>query len=315
MAVIVVVDPLLTRPGALDPDAFPGHRVMALDPAGPAGAAAEALAEAEVVLTAMAPVGARLLEQAPRLRLVAKPGAGLDNIDVDAATSRGILVCHAPGTRGQAVAEHVIWALLELAKRAATHGRGSAAPLDLAGTTLGLVGLGDIGAKVARVASALEMDVVAATRSRRPVPGVPVRFTGLAEIHRGVDALVLCMPLTPETAGLVDARRLGEMSPDAVLVNVARGGCVVTEDLVAALSSGGLRGAALDVTDPEPLPADHPLRHMPNVIVTDHVAGRTPRAQRLAVARMVADVTAFLGGRHPEHAVNGDAEEVTGGPS
>ena len=310
MAVIVVVDPLLTRPSALDEKSFPGHRLVVLDPGRRTAAADDVLAEATVLLTAMAPVDRGLLERAPRVGLVAKPGAGVDNIDLDTATSRGVLVCHAPGTRGQAVAEHVVWALLELAKRTATRGRGTAAPLDLAGTTLGLVGLGDIGARVARVAAALEMDVVAATPSRRPVPGVPVRFSGIDAIHREVDALVLCAPLTPETTGLVDVRSLAEMRPGAVVVNVARGRCVVTDDLVAALSGGRLRGAALDVTDPEPLPEDHPLRRMPNVLLTDHVAGRTPRAQRMAIGRMVADVTAFLDGQPPGHAVNAAAVGV-----
>jgi phosphoglycerate dehydrogenase-like enzyme len=312
MAVIVVVDPYLSRPGALPPDAFPGHDVVALGPGRPTGAAAEALATATVALTAMAPVGVSLLDAAPRLRLIAKPGAGLDNIDLEVATARGIVVCHAPGTRGQAVAEYVLWSLLELAKRSGTRGAGTAAPLDLAGATLGLVGLGDIGSRVARVAGALGMDVVAATRSRRPVDGAPVRFADLADIHREVHALVLCMPLTPETEGLVNARTLQEMSPDAVLVNVARGRCVVTGDLLAALSAGRLRGAALDVTDPEPLPPEHPLRALPNVIVTDHVAGRTPRAQQLAVSRMVADVNAFLSGRRPGQAVNWDAARARG---
>lgn len=307
MAVIVVVDPLVTRPGALDPAAFPRHEVVLVDPTRPTERAAEALAEATVLLTAMAPVGLPLLGRAPRVRLIAKPGAGLDNVDVAAASARGILVCHAPGTRGQAVAEYVLWALLELAKRSGTRGRGTAAPLDLAGTTLGLIGLGDIGSRVARAATALQMDVVAATRSRRPLPDTPVRFADVAVVHREVDSLVLCAPLTPQTQGMVNARTLWEMRPDAVLVNVARGRCVVTDDLLAAVSAGRLRGAALDVTDPEPLPPDHPLRRLPQVIVTDHVAGRTPRAQQLAVGLMVADVHAFLEGRRPAHAVNWDA--------
>jgi phosphoglycerate dehydrogenase-like enzyme len=307
VALIVAVDPLLTRPGALDEHSFPGHRLVVVDRRRPEDGGIEALAEAHVILTAIAPVDQDLLDRAPRAALVAKPGAGVDNIDLEAATSRGILVCHAPGTRGQAVAEHVVWALLELAKRTATGERGTAAPRDLAGTRLGIVGLGDIGARVARVAVALDVDVVAATRSRRPLPDVPVRFTELGGIHREVDALVLCAPLTPETTGLVDARSLAQMSPDAVVVNVARGRCVVTDDLVEALSAGRLRGAALDVTDPEPLPSDHPLRQLGNVLLTDHVAGRTPRAQSLALGRMVADVRAFLGGQSPTHAVNAAA--------
>ena len=306
VAVIVVVDPLLTRPGALDEHTFPGHRLVAVDPRHPDDGR-EALAEARVLLTAIAPVDRSLLARAPRLGMVAKPGAGVDNIDLEGAAERGVLVCHAPGTRGQAVAEYVVWALLELAKRSATADGRTTAPLDLAGTTLGLVGLGDIGARVARIATALEMDVVAATRSRRAPDGLGVRFAAIAEIHRDVDALVLCAPLAPDTTGLVCARTLAEMRPGAVVVNVARGRCVVTADLTGALTEGRLRGAALDVSDPEPLPPDHPLRHMPNVIVTDHVAGRTPLAQRRAVARMVGDVRAFLDGRRPEHVVGTEA--------
>lgn len=311
MAVIAAVDPLLIAAQGLVGNEFgAGHRLVV--PAGwTESERLAAVADADVILTATAPVTATMLHAAPRATLVAKPGAGVDNIDLAAAARRGVVVCNAPGTRGAAVAEFVVWALLHLARRgfdpaAAVDRLG----LDLSGRTLGLVGLGDIGTRVARSARSLGMEVVAATPSaRNRDPLTPVRFVDLGEIHTVVDALVLCMPLTPQTYRLLDARRMTQMRPEAMLVNVARGPSVVTQDLLEVMSTGHLHGAVLDVTDPEPLPADHPLRSLPKVVVTPHLAGRTVGAQRLALRVMVDNVRAHLQGRTPPNMLTTAVQE------
>jgi phosphoglycerate dehydrogenase-like enzyme len=301
VAVVAVVDPLLVVPGrGLTPEDLAGHRLV-VPQAWDEASRRAAVAEADVVLTAVAPVTAALLAAAPRVGLVAKPGAGVDNIDVAAARERGVRVCHAPGTRGSAVAEHALWSLLHLARRGwEPLRRGGPLPLDLGGRTLGLLGLGDIGTRVARAGAALGMEVVASTPSRRRRDAdLEVRFVDLPELAGGCDALVLCAPLTPATDRLVDAGWLAGMRPDAMLVNVGRGRCVVTDDLHAAMAGGHLHGAALDVTDPEPLPADHPLRTLPNVLVTPHVAGLSVAAQRRAVQVLLRNVRAHLAGEVP----------------
>ena len=307
MAVITVLDPLLLRAGSgLTERLAADHEVRDASPLTGAALLA-ALADSEVLLTAMAPVTAEMIAAAPRLGLIAKPGAGVDNIDRHAAQARGVLVCNAPGTRGQAVAEYVLFATLYLARQAWRDPSEWGRPpgyVDLAGRTLGLVGLGDIGSRVAAAAATLEMTVLASTPSRQnPRPEVPVAFVRTEELFRAADVVVLCMPLTDETSGLVHAGSLGQMPAGAILVNVARGACVVTADLEAALRCGHLGGAALDVTDPEPLPAGHGLRELPQVLVTPHLAGRTPRAQRQAVDVLLRNVAAFCAGTVPPHVV------------
>lgn len=304
MARIAVVDPLLTsgQHGLRGDEFGEGHQIV-IPRSWSRPDVLDAVADADVLLTAIRPVDEQLLSSAPRLRLVAKPGAGLDNVDVAAATRGGVTVCNAPGARGQAVAEHVLWAILTLAKNLPP--RADGLPLDLAGRTVGLVGLGDIGRRVAVSVAAMDMAVVAATPSRtNRAAGVDVRFVDLDRIHRDCDVLVLCAPLVEATRGLLDRVSLRQMHPDALLVNVARGPLVVSDDLAEVMADGHLHGAALDVTDPEPLPPDHPLLSLPNVVLTAHRAGRTARAQQVALAVLVRNVTAHLAGDLPPDAVN-----------
>ncbi|HEX4941351.1 MAG TPA: NAD(P)-dependent oxidoreductase [Actinomycetota bacterium] len=305
MARILVVDPLLVSEGfGIGPGwAGPEHEVVV-----PAGYGSEdlrsELPRAEALLTAHAPVTEAMLELAPALRLVAKPGAGVDNIDVPAATRRGVLVTNVPGARGRAVAEHALFLVLSLARRAWMRDDAAwrdALAVQLGGKTLGIVGLGDIGAHLARFGHGLGMTVVAHTRSPDPdrLPDVPVRFVGAEELLREADVVVLCVPLSERTRGLIDRAALASMKEDALLVNVARGPVIVTDDLVEAMRGGHLGGAGLDVADPEPLPPDHPLRAIPNVLLSPHNAGRTIESQREALERMRANVRSVLAGDEP----------------
>jgi phosphoglycerate dehydrogenase-like enzyme len=300
-----VVDPLLASEGfGIGPGwAGPEHEVVVPDGFGIEDLR-PSLPQAEAILTAHAPVTQEMLEVAPGLRLVAKPGAGVDNIDVSAATQRGVIVTNVPGARGRAVAEHALFLILALARKAWMLGDPAwrnALAVQLGGKTLGIVGLGEIGSHMARFGRGLGMHVVAHTRTPDPtrVPDVPVRFVGFDDLLRTADVVVLCVPLTDATRGLIDRAALARMKDGALLVNVARGPVVVTDDLVEAMRAGRLGGAGLDVTDPEPLPTGHELRAVPNLLLSPHNAGRTVESQAEALDRMRANVRRVLDGEDP----------------
>jgi phosphoglycerate dehydrogenase-like enzyme len=268
------------------------------------------LPEAEALLTAHSPVTEGMIALAPRLRLVAKPGAGVDNIDVTAATRHGVSVTNVTGARGRAVAEHALFLMLHLARRAWLQGSPAwrdAIATQLGGKTLGIVGLGDIGSHLGRSGHGLGMRVIAHTRTLDAdrVPDVPVRFADLGALLRESDVVVLCVPLTEETRGMIDRSALAMMREDAFLINVARGPIVSTDDLLEAMRSGRLAGAGLDVTDPEPLPQDHGLRALPQVLISPHNAGRTFESQTEALERMRTNVRLVLSGDAPIDPVNG----------
>ena len=305
IARILVVDPLLISEGfRIGADwAGPEHEVLI-----PEGFDLEhlrsLLPEAAALLTAHAPVTEEMIALAPALRLVAKPGAGVDNIDVAAAARRGVTVTNVPGARGRAVAEHALFLLLHLSR----HGwlRDDPAWRDtlatqLGGKSLGIVGLGEIGAHVARFGEGLGMQVIAHTRTPDPdrAPGVAVRFVDLDTLLREADAVILCAPLTDATRNMIDRRALRLMKEDAYLINVARGPLVSTEDLLVVMRAGHRAGAGLDVTDPEPLPEDHGLHSLPHVLISPHNAGRTIESQTEALARMRENVRLVLSGSPP----------------
>ena len=272
--------------------------------------------DAAANLARLAVVGAPVIAAAPRLRIVARHGAGSDGVDLDAATARGVVVTTTGPANAGAVAEYTIALLLGLFRRipAADAGmraggwcRGPLVGGALEGRTLGIVGFGAVGAKVARIAAGFGMTVLAAA-SRRADPGPkPVPVLPLPDLLARADVVSLHARLTPETAGMIDARALAAMRSTAVLVNTARGELVDEPALVAALQSGRLAGAALDTFATEPLPADAPLRRMPNVILSPHVAGQTEEAVLrvgLTAAQAILDE---LAGRRPAFVVNPEA--------
>src|SRR5579884_4003634 len=236
-------------------------------------------------------VPARAIGGARRLRVIARAGIGVDNIDVDAATHRGILVLNAPESSTTAAAEHTLAMLLALVRHipqahaalaAGTWARERFVGTELAGKTLGIVGLGKIGSEVARRASAFGMRVlaydpyVAEERARR----LGVELGPWDAVLRHSDVLTLHVPLGPDTRALIGATELAAMKPGALLVNCARGGLVDEAALLDALDRGHVAGAALDVFAQEPPPADHPLLSHPRIVVTPHLGGSTVEAQR-----------------------------------
>lgn len=278
-----------------------------------------ALAEAEVLVTAMSPVTAGHLAAAPRLRLVQCASHGYDHVDVPAARERGVTVCTigSSGAEQQNVAEHTFALILALAKQivpahTALAGGEWALPrlqpslTELHGKTLGIIGLGGIGREVARRAGAFGMAVVYAGRRRAPEEverELNSRQVGLDELLRTADYVSLHAPLTEETRDLLDAERLALLKPTAFLVNTARGALVDQDALAHALHAGRIAGAALDVFDPEPPAPDSPLLKAPNVVLSPHVGGVSRETLiRIALAA-VENVRTHLAGRTPADVV------------
>ncbi len=240
--------------------------------------------QADAILARQGQVDGGVIAASPRLRIVARHGVGMDEVDLAAAGKHGVLVTRAPGSNTRAVAELAMALLLALVKdlrpfageiagggwrRGATHSR------DVAGLRLGLIGYGMVGRAVGRLAQAFAMTVTAYD----PVPGAAdgvVRAESPLALAAVSDVLSLHCPLTTQTRALVDAAVLAALPAGGFVVNTARGGIVDEAALLAALDSGHLAGAALDVFETEPPPADHPLRTHPKVLATPHIAGVTP---------------------------------------
>jgi glyoxylate reductase len=252
------------------------------------------------------PVDADLLAACPDLKAIANMAVGTDNIDLEAAAERGIPVGNTPDVLTDATADLAFALLLALARRipegAAQVREGRwrtwepAGDLgaDLSGATLGIVGRGRIGDAVARRAAGFGMDVVASSRRS----GVP-----LPEMLERADFVSLHCPLTPATRHLMGTEALARMKPTAYLINTARGGVVDQTALRLALIAGEIAGAALDVTDPEPLPAGDPLLEAPNLLVVPHVGSATVRTRERMAEMAVENLLAALAGRQMPYPV------------
>ncbi|RUW20042.1 hydroxyacid dehydrogenase [Mesorhizobium sp. M4B.F.Ca.ET.169.01.1.1] len=242
--------------------------------------------DADIVIV-RAPLPAELFDGAAKLRAAIRHGAGLDMIPVEAATAAGVLVANVPAVNARSVAEHVMFVTLALLRRFRMvdrdlrakgwlAGRDHAnANTELAGKTIGIVGLGAVGQAVGHIAAhGFDLNVVATTRSMRPAPD-KVGFLSIDALVEQSDIVVLCCPLTPETRGLISRERISRMKPNALLINVSRGPVVDDDALIEALRKGSIGGAALDVFATQPLPPNHPYFGFDNVIVTPHMAGIT----------------------------------------
>ena len=267
------------------------------------------LGDADVLIPEHLRVDAALLEKAPRLKLV-QTGAGHDNVDLAACTRAGVQVCCAAGVNAVAVAEHVMAFLLCWYKNILSLDRGMKDRLpvgslrfsgaELSEKTVGVVGFGAVGRKVAGYCAAFGMKVLACSRSPLSCPGVEtVPFERLC---RESDVVTLHVPLTEETRGMIDASAFSLMKPDALLVNTSRGAVVREADLLRALREKRIGGACLDVYEEEPLPVDHPLRGLENVILTPHTAGYPDgvKFHRKRCAFFVGNIRKVLCGETPD---------------
>lgn len=248
---------------------------------------AREIADAEVLLHVLKPVTAAMMDTAPRLRLIQKLGVGVNTIDLDAARARGIAVANMPGTNSQAVAEMTL-ALVFAALRRIPYfdalvraGEGWRPDLgvidatgEIAGRTFGFLGYGGVPGRLSPVVEALGAKVIYTART--PKPGMIGRAVGFDELVATSDILSLHIPLTDKTRHIMGAQALARMKPGAILINTARGELVDQAALHAALSSGRLAAAGLDVFAAEPIPAGEPLLDLPNVVLAPHVAWLTP---------------------------------------
>jgi len=269
-----------------------------------------------------------LLDRAPRLRVIARTGAGLDNVAVEEATQRGIAICNVPDGPTISTAEHTLALMLAVAKRLKTcdNSLRSGAwdifndhdAVELDGLTLGIIGLGRIGSRVANVARALGMVVLAwdpfATPEHRALAGV--RAAGsLDELLQTSDVITIHAPLTTATAGLVDRRAISLMRPGAIVINAARGGLLDEVALLEALDGGRLGGAGLDVFREEPLPPDSPLLGRDDIVVSPHVAAATVASRERLWRTALEDVLRCLRGESPRNIVNPEVLGVDGAVS
>ena len=272
----------------------------------PSGAAVADLAArvgADAILARQGPIDAQAIGASPRLRIVARHGVGVDEVDLAAARARGVTVTNTPGANSEAVAEHTLALILALVKDLKPLGARIAAGAwrdpawgarDVAGLRLGLLGCGAIGREVAARARAFGMTVASADPALPPggLPGI-ARAADVMALARASDVLSVHCPLAAATRGLVGAAVLAAMPRGGFVVNTARGGIVDEAALCAALDAGRLAGAALDVFTVEPPAAGDALRDHPRVLATPHVAGSTPAALA-AMGRMAAECIAAL---------------------
>ena len=283
-----------------------------------AAALAELARDCDAIMTNWAKVPESVIAAAPKCRIVCRLGIGLDNIDVAAAKRRNIPVTNVPDYCLIEVAEHALSLLLALSRKVAFYhhetkqGRYAlqAGPVlrRIEGQTLGIVGLGNIGRKLAEKAAPLGMRILATTRSQRqPLPGV--KLVDLDELLTESDYISLHLPLTPETKHRIGPAELVRMKPSAYLINTARGGLIDTAALARALTEGRLAGAALDVQDPEPPDLSQPPYNDPRVIVTPHAAFVSQESLANLRERVARQVVDRLQGRRPENVVNGVAAD------
>ena len=272
--------------------------------------------DADAILTCFAQVSEAVIASAPRLQVIGRYGVGTDNIDVEAATRREVVVTNVPEYCTDEVAEHVLGFLLSLARglhhydravRAGDWSLASGLPVRrVAGRTLGVVGFGAIGRRVAARAAGLGLRVIVFDRHPDAVRAAGFEPVGLDVLAERSDFVSLHVPLTEATRALVDERFLARMQPTSYLLNCARGAVIDHAALANALDSGAIAGAGIDVFDPEPLPAGHPLLRNPRLIATPHTAFYSEESVA-ALARLAAEnVAAVLTGRRPATAVNSE---------
>src|ERR1700687_4561735 len=275
--------------------------------------------DSEIVMTNKTRLFAQILKQLTKTRYIGVLATGYDVVDLQAARARNILVTNIPTYGTDSVAQFTFALLLELCHHVAVHAEATRAgewsrsedfsfwktPLvELAGKTIGLIGLGQIGRRVAEIALALKMEVAATDAVRSPVPDWPgFRWCEIDELLSQADVVSLHCPLLPQTQNIINAKSLAKMKPSAVLINTSRGPLVVEQDLADALNDGRIAGAAVDVLSREPPSPDNPLLRAKNCIVTPHIAWASKEARTRLLNTAIANVRAFLDG-HPVNVVN-----------
>lgn len=260
-------------------------------------------------------ISRKVIENAPKLKVVGRAGVGVDNVDVEAATERGIVVMNTPGGNTISTAELTFSMLMALARhipqahgsmKAGEWNRKSFSGTELYNKTLGILGMGRIGTEVAKRAQAFGMTVVAYDPylSAARAQAMNVETLSLDALYSRADFITVHMPMTDETKGMINVNTLKKMKKGVRLLNCARGGIIVEADLIEAIKSGHVAGAALDVYEAEPLLKDHPLRSIPQVIMTPHLGASTDEAQENVGIEVAEAITDYLINGGVRNAVN-----------
>ena len=279
---------------------------------------AEIISDADIiVLGASGKIGKEVLLKTPNLKMIAKRGVGLDNVDLKAATELGVLVTYTRHANSQSVAEHTIGLILTLVKNIVRAKeelkekgwriRSELVGIELAGKTLGVIGFGNIGRKVAKMAkNAFNMSVLVYDPyvSVDVVRSFGCRLVDLDTLLKESDIVTIHAALTEETYHMIGERELKLMKRTAYLINTARGAIIDEKALIKALKEGWIAGAALDVFEEEPLPKDHPLTKLKNVILTPHIAAFTKEALRRMDMMVAEDVARACKGLKPHNIAN-----------
>jgi D-3-phosphoglycerate dehydrogenase len=317
------VKPFVVVGGAIHPDGLKQleaeARVLVTDETSEAGMARVAK-EADGILFRIRPACTRALMAAcPRLKVIGRHGVGLDTVDLKAATELGIAVVHAPGSNSDSVAEHALMMILACAKKAIpidrmtrkadwspTRWNGN---MELHGKTLGIIGVGNIGRRVARMGGALGMRVIAydkyvADEEVRKRGAEPMKDIG--SVLKEADVVTCHTPHTPETHHMINAQAVAQMKDGVIFVNTSRGKTQDENALLAGLTSGKIRAAGLDVFEEEPVSSDSRLLGLDNVIVSSHVAGVTPETMRGMAMQVGAEMLRVLRGEKPQVLGNPD---------
>lgn len=274
--------------------------------------------EAHGVAVRVSKISADLLAEAEHLKVIAKHGVGYDNIDVEAATQKRIVVVNTPEANAESVVEHNLGLMLSLAKKICTSDRAlrhdqlkrkeDYVGVEVKDKKLGVIGLGRIGSELARKCKiAFNMDIIAYDPYVPEEKAARQGYTKVAkvdEVLREADYVVICVPFTKETANLIGTRELGLMKTSAFLINSSRGGIVDEAALYDYLLKGKIAGAALDVFLQEPPPVDHPLLSLDNFIATPHIGGVTAEAMRRMAITMAEEILRVLRGERPKYPVN-----------
>lgn len=319
MANIVILDGYTTNPGDNPWTVMQSLGQCTIYDRTPPELVIERAKHADILLTNKCNITAAVIDALPDLKYISLLATGYNNVDVRGAAERGIPVSNIPEFSTESVAQTIMALLLELAVRVGAHDRDvkngewisspdycfwKGSIVELYGLTMGIVGYGNIGRAVARIASAYGMRIIAyAPRIPADLGTVPVTLVSLEELFESADVISLNCPQTSENAGFVNSELIARMKTNAFLLNAARGGLVNEADLAEALQSGRLAGAGLDVVAHEPMRAENPLLKAPNVIFTPHIAGRSLAARTRLMKTAVANVSAFLSGK-PVNVVN-----------
>ncbi|MBP3672328.1 MAG: D-2-hydroxyacid dehydrogenase [Oscillospiraceae bacterium] len=276
------------------------------------------IGNADVVIPNKTPITPAVLDACPDIKLITVAATGYNVVDCDAAKARGIPVCNVPGYGTAAVSQFTFGLLLELCHRIGHHdwavhqGKWAACPnfcfwdtpqMELAGKTMGIIGFGQIGRAVGKIAKALGMDVIAYSRSTCPEGEAIAEYVDFETLLTKSDVISLHCPLFPETQGIINEAAIAKMKNGVIILNTSRGPLIDEDALAAALRSGKVRGAAVDVVSQEPIVPTNPLLTAPNCIITPHMAWASGEARQRIIDITAGNIKAFLDGK-PQNVVN-----------